>query len=148
MQTSRPCPLELRFLVSMTLLAGTLAGCHDRPAEPVTVHDAGAPVAAGPASPHDVHHIIDADHRRVIHLAVDDKIVLPNDPVFDWHVDFEDKGSFVPFTGDAGQGATPTYRAAQAGLFRMMVYGDPKCLVHDGGCGISKRRWDITAEVR
>jgi hypothetical protein len=63
-----------------------------------------------------------------------------------WRVDFEDKSAFARFTeADAGGEA---YRVTKAGPFRIMVFGEPKCLATDSGCGVSKRRWDITLDVR
>jgi len=46
------------------------------------------------------------------------------------------------------EAASETYRVTKAGPFRMMVYGDPKCLKTDAKCGLSKRRWDVTVAVQ
>ena len=124
-------------------LLGTLVGaCEDKAIEPGPI-----PVASsrGPAevAPHNIHRIIEADHRHVIQLVVEDEIVLPSDPAFDWRVEFEHAGGFLPAPLEGGI----AYRASKAGLFRMMVFGNPKCLTRDGGCGLSKRRWDVTAVV-
>jgi hypothetical protein len=81
----------------------------------------------------------------MIPLHVDDRLTLPDDPAFDWRIDFEDKGAFTTVhDGDAGE----AYRVVKTGPLRIMVYGDPKCLKNDGGCGLSKRRWDITVDSR
>jgi hypothetical protein len=94
---------------------------------------------------HQTHHIIESDHRHVIPLRRDDRIVLPSDPAFDWHVELEDRSAFARVVGeDAGE----AYRVTKAGPFRMMVFGEPKCLRNDGGCGLSRRRWDVTVTVQ
>ena len=117
MKISRP----LTGLLSMTAITCALApmlttACHDRPAEPLAVHDAGGSATQAPqATPHDVHHIVAEDHRRVIKLGVDEKIVLPNDPAFDWRVDFEDKGSFEPFARRRRPGGHPDVPRGEGG---------------------------------
>jgi len=124
-----------------------LVACHAGPSEPaptIAAPDA-TPQAASPRQ-HQAHRIIEQDHRHVVQLRVDDRIVLPVDPAFEWRVAFEDASAFARFTeADSGGEA---YRLTKAGPWRLMVYGDPKCLKLDGGCGLSKRRWDVTIDAR
>lgn len=133
-------------MTTKALLAFALlfAGCHAGPSEPTPPQEAPAK-PSGPKQ-QQVHRIIDKDHRHVVDMQVDDVFVLPADPAFDWRVDFEDKSAFARYTeGDAGGEA---YRLTKAGPYRTMVYGDPKCLKLEAGCGISRRRWDITFAVK
>jgi len=142
MKTRLPATLPIAPLSLAVAVLGALAACHPHQSEPRPVA-----VDASP-TPHDLHHIVEKDHRHTIYLRVADKIALPADTQFDWSIKFEDEHSFVLFTGDAGQGPDPAYRAEKSGVFRMMVFGDPKCAKQDGGCGLSKRRWDIIAQVQ
>ena len=127
-----------------------LAACHAGPSEPTssTAPAESAPQPLQPAHRLEAHHIIERDHRHVVPLRVDDRVVLPNDPAFDWRVDFEDRSAFVRVADTDAEAASETYRVTKAGPFRMMVYGDPKCLKTDAKCGLSKRRWDVTVAVQ
>lgn len=131
----RPDGMKTSSLI--VLLAAVTACGHKTAPHPV--------IDAGPSTPHDVHRIVYADHRHVVNLRVGDKLALPDDAAFDWRVDFEDKSSF---TALADAGAATEYQSNRAGLYRMMVFGMPKCLAQEAGCGLSKRRWDVTANVQ
>ncbi len=113
--------------------------CQSKASEP-------APERARASASHETHRIVEGDHRHVVQLARGDVFVLPSDPAFDWRIDLEDRSAFERVTTlDAGGEA---YRLVKAGPFRVMVHGDPKCLRTDGPCGLSKRRWDVTFNVK
>jgi hypothetical protein len=133
----------MKILHASILALALLTACQGKKSEPPK-----PVIDAAPASPHDLHRIVDSDHRNTIHLRMPDKFALPTDDRFDWRAEFEDKTAFVLFVGDAGQGASSAYSPTKTGVTRMMVHGDPKCLKLDGGCGLSKRRWDIIVDVR
>jgi hypothetical protein len=126
---------RLEALLSLALAAS----CHSKASEP-------APEITKASASHETHRIVESDHRHVVQLSRDDLFVLPSDPAFEWHVDLEDRSAFDRVTTvDAGGEA---YRLVKAGPFRLMVHGDPKCLRTDGPCGLSKRRWDVTFNVK
>ena len=79
-------------------------------------------------------------------FRVDDLVLLPDDPAFEWKIEFEDKSAATQATDiDAGGEA---YRVTKTGPVRVMVFGDPKVCMHsDAACTVSKRRWDITFAV-
>jgi hypothetical protein len=139
------------FFALAPLLCLALAACDDKTSEPAAPK-ASAPAAPVPsAAPVDtgppvLHRIVYADHRNVVPLRVGDGVVLPDEPQFDWRFDFEDKSAFTRVTDvDAGGEA---YRVTKPTLLRIMVYADPKCMKVDSGCGLSKRRWDVTLAVK
>jgi hypothetical protein len=124
-----------------------VAACHgDAHNEPTPASPAAS--ATTPTRPvgHQTHRIVFQDHRHVVPLRVDDLVLLPDDPAFEWKIEFEDKSAATQATDvDAGGEA---YRVTKAGPVRVMVYGDPKACMHsDAACTLSKRRWDITLAV-
>ena len=139
----RVTPLVSVASVAFSLVLGP--ACHSSASEPIPEPSSATGDATGPQH-HETHHIVEGDHRHILHLHVDDRVVLPDDPAFDWRVDFENKSAFARLTEPGS--VRPAYRLVKAGPFRMMVYGDPKCVKGDSGCGISKRRWDVTVDVR
>jgi hypothetical protein len=119
-------------LIALVLVA---AGCRATPDEP-------APAATRPGARRpETHRVVERDHRHVIEMHEGDRIALPDDHDFDWRAELEDPSGFVRDGADA-------YRLTKAGPFRMMFYGEPKCLRTDAGCGLSRRRWDVTVDVR
>ena len=121
-----------------------VTACHARASEPTPPPTKLE--STGAAVQRETHRIVDTDHRRLIPLHVDDVFVLPTDWRFDWHAELEDKSAFAPFTEvDAGADA---FRLTKGGIYRTMIYGDPKCLKTDAACGLSKRRWDVTFDVK
>ncbi len=128
-------PARLEALLSLALVVS----CQSRASEP-------APESTRASAAHETHRIIEGDHRHVVQLARDDLFVLPSDPAFDWRVDLEDRSAFERVT--TAEAGAEAYRLVKAGPFRVMVHGDPKCLRTDGPCGLSKRRWDVTFNVK
>jgi hypothetical protein len=146
MRCRLPRIANLSLLHAAALL---LASCHPGPSEPTpsaASTDASSRTRAD--RHHEVHRILERDHRHVIPLRVDDELILPDDPAFDWRVDFEDPSGFERVTGASQNPRDESYRVTKAGPFRMMIYGDPKCLKTDPKCGTSKRRWDVTVAVQ
>jgi hypothetical protein len=158
----------LRHLAARAATLLVVAACHAGASEPSPASTASSsstppPVAhAAPARTdtttasdagdtpdprhHVLHRIIEADHRQVIPLRLDDRIALPLDPTFDWRIDFENRSAFAPFNEEGG--GPDVYRVTKAGPLRVMVYGEPKCMKSDAACTLSKRRWDIAFDVR
>ena len=133
-------------IVASLLLSGLAAACHgDTPIEPTPAASASAPAPVRPAG-RQTHRIVFQDHRHVVPLRVDDLVVLPDDPLFEWRIEFEDKSAGTRVTDvDAGGEA---YRVTKTGPVRVMVFGEPKACMHsDAACTVSKRRWDITLTV-
>ena len=135
-----PTPLPLL----LALVAVASAACHSGPSEPLPPAPAPSTRESGDPTHAETYRIVQQDHRHVIPLRVDDRIALPDDPAFDWRIEFEDRSAFAAV---ADAGGAP-YRVTKAGPFRTMVYGDPKCLKTDAGCGLSYRRWDVTFSVK
>jgi hypothetical protein len=127
------------------VLATVLLSCDGGPSEPLKqTRERSGDLPA--EVHHDSHRIIEADHRHILHLRTDDRVLAPNDPAFDWHIALEDPSAFARVSGD--ESAPEVYRLTKAGPYRIMVYGDPKCLKSDAACTLSKRRWDVTVDVR
>jgi hypothetical protein len=130
--------MRRRELVALLSLA-LVVSCQSKASEPT-------PEVAKASVSHQIHRIALGDHRHVVQLARDDMFVLPSDPAFEWRIDLEDRSAFERVTTtDAGGEA---YRLVKTGPFRAMVHGDPKCMGTDGPCGLSKRRWDVTFNVK
>jgi hypothetical protein len=127
----------------LPLLVVPLLACHDEPQH--SAPSATATASAAARVP-ETHVVVQADHRNVIRMTVGDRIALPTDPELDWRAEFEDKNAFRPVA--EGGASTATFAIEKTGPLRVMVYGDPKCAKRDGGCGLSKRRWDVTLDVR
>ena len=144
---------RLRVLARLgaPLACAVLAACRSPPSEPderVGAGTTGASTRTAEADPrrHETHRILEGDHRHIVPLRVDDRIVLPVDSVFDWRVEFEDPSAFARFPDGATGGIA--YRVTKAGPLRMRVFGDPVCRKADAACGTSRRQWDVTLDVK